>query len=297
MDLNSDDLVSVVIPVYNSEKFLAESVESVLQQSYKNIEVVAVDDGSTDNSLDILKKYEGKITIISQENKGLADAMNAGIKKMQGRWMKCFSGDDILYPDAVKNLVSVAGKLSDNTIVYSNWDIIDEKGQKLRSFLESNYNESGNFDFNTRLLDGQQININTCLIPSSLFEKGCLMEKLDDPVAIDYDFFIKAGILFGTRFHLAPIPLVGYRIHGEQLSHKSISSSLQYLETVRANVLSKLDDSQRARYLVALKKYQRKKPLVKRTMEAGLKIASSVLPQDITDKLLVFYVNKIRRSR
>jgi glycosyltransferase involved in cell wall biosynthesis len=294
---SSNDKVSVIIPVYNSERFLVQSIESVLNQTYRNIEVIAVNDGSTDNSLNILKQYEDKITILSQENKGLAGAMNAGIKKMKGKWMKCFSGDDILYPDAVETLVSTAGKLPDNTIVYSNWDVIDEKGEKLRSFLESNYNDLENFDFNTRLLDGQQININTCLIPASLFEKGCLMENLDDPVAIDYEFFIKAGILFGTRFHLVPIPLVGYRVHGEQLSHKSISSSLQYLETVRGSILSKLDGSQRERYLASLKKYQKEKPLVKRTMETGLKIVSNILPRDVTDRMLVFYVNKIRRSR
>jgi len=61
------DLVSVVIPVYNSENFLVQSIESAINQTYDNVEIIAVDDGSTDNSLQILKKFENKISIISNE--------------------------------------------------------------------------------------------------------------------------------------------------------------------------------------------------------------------------------------
>ncbi len=79
-----------MIPVYNSEKFLNESIESVLNQTYKNIEVIAIDDGSTDNSLKVLHQYSDRINILSQENQGLAAAINAGIKKMKGKWFKWF---------------------------------------------------------------------------------------------------------------------------------------------------------------------------------------------------------------
>ena len=148
-----DDLVSVVIPVYNSEKFLAESIESVLNQTYKNIEVITIDDGSTDKSLDILQQFSDKITVISQPNQGLAVALNAGIKKIHGKWFKWFSPDDVLYPDAIEILVNEAKKLQENTIIYSNWELIDEKNKKLRDFSESNYNKLSNFEFNVRLLD------------------------------------------------------------------------------------------------------------------------------------------------
>ncbi len=169
----SDEKVSVIIPVYNSEKFLKFSIESVLNQSYSDIEIITVDDGSTDESLKILRKYGNKISIIEQSNHGLTSALNAGIKKMNGKWFKWLSPDDVLEPQAIETLVNHAKKLSDNTIVYSNWEIIDQENSKLRDFSESNYNELGNFEFNVRLLDGQQINVNTTLIPASLFENGC----------------------------------------------------------------------------------------------------------------------------
>jgi len=196
-----EDKVSVVIPVYNSERFLSESIKSVLGQSYKNLEIIAVDDGSTDNSLEILNQFRDTIVIIHQKNQGLAGALNTGIKKMTGRWFKWFSPDDVMKPDAIEELVKKGKELGDNCIVYSNWNMIDEKGKFLRSFSESNYNDLDNFEFNVRLLDGQQINVNTALIPAKLFSEGCKIRDLEDPVAVDYDFFLRAGLLFKAKFH------------------------------------------------------------------------------------------------
>jgi len=297
-DLNSkEDLVSVIIPIFNSEKFLKESIESVLNQTYKNIEIIAVDDGSSDNSLKILKQYSNKITIVSQTNQGLAHALNAGIKKMIGKWFKWFSPDDILIPKAIEILVQEASKLPENTIVYSNWELIDEKGNKLRDFSESNYNELDNFNFNIRLLDGQQINVNTTLIPTTLFTKGCTIHKLKDPVAIDYDFFLRAGLLYNLNFFLISKSLLKYRINKNQLSHKNITKTLEYLKEIRTEILSQLPEAKHKEYLNALEKYKGKKPISKKTMEFGLKFLVNALPEKATEKLIVFYLNTIRRGR
>jgi len=296
--LNSnEDLVSVVIPVYNAEKFLKESIESVLNQTYKNLEIIAVDDGSTDDSLKILKRHSEEITIISQQNQGLGKSLITGLEKTQGKWIKWFSPDDKLLPNAIRILVEEARKLPENTIVYSNWDLIDENEEKLRSFSESNYNALSKFEFNVRLLDGQQINVNTTLIPKSLFEKGCIIRELDEYVVIDYDFFLRAALLFDTKFHLVTDSLVKYRIHTKQLSHQNISKSLSYLDTIRNETLSKLDQSTKEKYIHSLNEYQKRKPIIKKTLELGLKLASKTFPEEITEKLVVFYLNKIRRGR
>ena len=291
----SEHLVSILIPVYNSEKFLRESIESTLNQTYPNIEIIAVNDGSTDNSLNILKEYEDKIILIDQENLGLAQAANNGIKKISGDWLKWLSPDDILKPNAVEVLVNEAKKLPENTILYSNWEIVNENGKKLRSFTESNYNSLDKFDFNVRLLDGQQININTCMIPSLLFE-DYLFCSLDDIVAIDYDFFLRVGILFDTKFYLLEESLLEYRIHKDQTSHKGIVESLTYLESVRENILSKLEEKKKNQYKNALKQYLKNKKLEKKILGLGLKILSK-LPTNISDKMLILYLNKIRSRR
>jgi len=292
-----NDKVSVVIPVYNSEKFLSETIESVLNQTYTNLEIFAVDDGSIDKSLSILEKYSKNIKIISQKNMGLATSLNTAINKISGKWFKWLSPDDVLYSDAIEILLEEAKKLPPNTIVYSNWEIIDENNKKLRNFSETNYNDLDNFEFNVRLLDGQQINVNTTLIPSSIFKQGCMMQELEDPVAIDYDFFLRVGLLQNTKFHLIPKSLVKYRVHTEQLSHKNIQSSILYISKLRNQILSQLDNSKKEKYLDALKEFSIKKPLSKKTMEFGLKLATNTLPDWVTDRLLIFYLNNIRKKR
>lgn len=292
----NSDLVSVVIPVYNSEKFLKKTMESVINQTYKNIEIICVDDGSTDNSLAILKEYSDKIIIISQKNQGLGAALNAGIKKISGNWMKWISPDDILHHDAIDTLVQEAKKLPENTILYSNWELIDENDKKMRDFYETNYNDLDSFEFNVRLLDCQQVNVNTSLIPSSLFKTGCIPQNLKDTSSVDYDFFLRAGILHGTRFYLVKKSILKYRIHKGQVSHRNIAKTLENLETVRNGILSKLDEPTLTRYRLALARYQRQKPLGQKLMRKGLHL-TSILPEKISDGMITFYLNKIRSNR
>ena len=293
--MTNSNLVSVVIPVYNSEKYLEECLDSILNQTYENIEIIAINDGSEDSSLDILKKYSNKIRIFPQENQGLASSLNLGVSKIKGNWLKWFSPDDIMYPYTIETLVGEAKKHSDNTIFYSNWNIIDDAGKILREFHESNYNELSTFDYNVRLLDGQQINVNTTLISTHLLEK-CTIRELADPVAIDYDFFLHSALLYSTRFHLISKPLVKYRVHTDQLSHKNISKTLDYIQEIRNEILTQLDDSLQNKYTDELLRYQKIKPVKRKTIELGMKLLTST-PSWASDKILTFYLNKIRQSR
>ena len=288
------DLVSIIIPVYNSQQFLKESLESIFNQTYSNIEIICVNDGSTDNSLHILQSYSEKITIISQKNQGLASALITGINNMHGKWFKWFSPDDLMYSNTIETLVNCAKK-HPKSIVYSNWKIIDEKGDELRDFSESNYNDLSDFEYYVRLLDGQQINVNTSLIPSILFEK-CMIRNLDDPVAVDYDFFIRAALLHNVKFHLIEKPLIKYRIHSEQLSHKNISKTLDYVSKIKFEIFQHLDKSIQNKFINELKIYQNSKSTKRKTMEFGMKLVKST-PSWVSDRILIFYLNKIRQGR
>ena len=103
--------------------------------------------------------------------------------------------------------------------------------------------------------------------------------------------------MFGVGFHLIPKVLIKYRIHTNQLSHKTISNSLSYQTKVRDNIISQLDDSQQNSYQTALNQYNKTKSISKKTMEIGLKFMKKTFPEEITDKILIYYLNKIRRSR
>jgi len=286
------ELVSIIIPIYNSERFLRKTIESAINQTYTNIEIICIDDGSTDNSLRILKEYSDNIKIIIQKNQGLASSVNNGISRCTGEWIKWISPDDIMYPICVEELVNHS---TNNTIVYSNWDIIDEHSKPLRTFNESDYNSLNPFDFAVRLLGGQQINVNTTLVSADLFDK-CRLRNLKDSVAVDYDFFLNAAINFSAKFFLVKKSLIQYRTHTNQLSHKNITETLSFLENIKKEYLNKLDDKTRIKYVKALDEYNKQKPFSKKTMEIGLSILSK-LPQEISDKILVYYLNQIRKNR
>lgn len=290
-----ENKVSVVIPVYNSAKFLSESIESVLSQTYQNIEIIAIDDGSTDQSVEILEQYSDKIKFLTQPNQGLSVALNNALTQIHGKWFKWFSPDDILLPDSIEILVKTSKMLPENTIVYSNWKIIDETGKTVHDFLESNYNDLSSFDYNIRLLDGQQINVNTALIPSYVLVKEKI-KILKDPVAIDYDFFLRCALFNNFNFHLIQKPLIKYRIHSEQLSHKHILETLSYISEIKNEILLQIDNPLRSKYILKLEQYKKEKTIKKKTMEFGLKLLSST-PDWVSDKILIFYLNKIRQNR
>jgi glycosyltransferase involved in cell wall biosynthesis len=100
--MKSPPLVSVVIVNHNYGRYLGECIDSVLAQSYSNIEVIAVDDGSTDESLAILKTYAKCISVVRQENKGVSAARNAGIRRSNGDWIAFLDSDDTWHPEKLQ---------------------------------------------------------------------------------------------------------------------------------------------------------------------------------------------------
>ena len=92
-------------------------------------------------------------------------------------------------------------------------------------------------------------------------------------------------------------PLIKYRIHSKQLSHKKILKSLSYIDKIKSEIMSKLDSDSRKKYEIYLKEYQKQKSMTKKSLESGLKSLSTLLPDFIVDKFLIFYLNKIRHGR
>lgn len=111
-------LVSVVVPIYNSERYIAECIESIIKQTYKNIEIILINDGSKDNSIKVCEKYskeDTRINIISKDNGGVSDARNVGIEKSRGDYIIFVDSDDILERDSIEKRVENYQK--DNLII------------------------------------------------------------------------------------------------------------------------------------------------------------------------------------
>lgn len=109
--MDTNELISVIIPVYNVEPYLRECIDSVLAQDYRNLEIICVNDGSTDNSPEILEEYKKKdnsIIIINQENAGLSAARNTGLKASRGEYVYFLDSDDLIKPEAMGELLNLA---------------------------------------------------------------------------------------------------------------------------------------------------------------------------------------------
>lgn len=121
-------LVSIIIPVYNGSNYLREAIESALDQTYKNIEVVVVNDGSSDDgeTQKIIDAYGSAVHGISKANGGVASALNAGISNMRGEYFFWLSHDDLLKPDALEIYMAQLSGMNKTTLLYGSYDLIDE---------------------------------------------------------------------------------------------------------------------------------------------------------------------------
>lgn len=104
-----DDLISIIVPVYNTSKYLEQCIKSILEQTYKKLEIILVNDGSTDQSPQICEKFrksDSRITVIHQENQGLSAARNKGIEAATGKYLMFVDSDDYIGKDMVETLYS-----------------------------------------------------------------------------------------------------------------------------------------------------------------------------------------------
>lgn len=122
--------VSIIIPVYNDEDYVGKCLDSVLSQSGCKIEIICIDDGSTDGSSEILRNYAGRdsrLRVISQDNKGVSAARNRGIDEAQGRYVLFVDSDDMLAPDAVESLVRLADAENLDQVIFG-VEVFRDKG-------------------------------------------------------------------------------------------------------------------------------------------------------------------------
>ena len=121
------DLISVVVPVYNVEKYVGQCIESIINQTYKNLEIILVDDGSTDNSGKICDEYakkDNRIKVIHKENEGVVIARRLGMEKARGKYLGLIDGDDCIestmYYDMIK-IINFCITIRSNSIIIKNF--------------------------------------------------------------------------------------------------------------------------------------------------------------------------------
>ena len=124
--------VSIIIPVYNGSNYLKEAIDSALNQTYDNIEVLVINDGSNDNgeTEKIALSYGDNIRYFKKENGGVATALNLGLEKMTGEYFSWLSHDDVYYPEKIEKQIQFLSQLKNkDVILYSNYSFINENSE------------------------------------------------------------------------------------------------------------------------------------------------------------------------
>ncbi|HEY8911410.1 MAG TPA: glycosyltransferase [Desulfosporosinus sp.] len=205
--------VSVVIPTYNHARYLPYALDSVINQSYPNIEVLVIDDGSTDETAEIVKPYSSIINYIYKKNGGTPSALNLGLSTATGKYICWLSADDMLIGGKVSKQVGLMESDLSLGFSYTSFMVIDANGKK--QYDVNSFYFPDKQDMVKMLMDNCFINGSSVMMRSSaLKEIGYFDESL--PQAHDYDLWFRFLRHYSCGF--LPEHLLAYRWHGKNMS-------------------------------------------------------------------------------
>lgn len=215
-------LVSVIVPVFNAEKFLRETLESILCQTYRPTEIITVDDGSTDSSPDILREYADRIHCIHQENQGVGVARNVGVEHSVGSYVAFCDADDIWFPEKLKSQMEIVNRHPCIGVVGGFMEDIDELGRPLKSCHRPLKLHDKPMKLQQAfLMEGNMICLSTALIRKDVFSSiGGFQAGRHDIKAEDFDLWIRLSR--NTQFYLSSKCMGQYRILKKSRSHGSL---------------------------------------------------------------------------
>jgi len=225
-------LVSVIIPVYNGERYIEETIRSVMAQTGPSWEIIAVNDGSKDKSLGILiglAAEEPRLHVISMKNGGVSSARNAGVAGARGRYIAFLDQDDLWVPEKLSRQLARFRENPELGIVFTNESVIDASGAIVKSKVLSLSEKNRGWIFEELVFE--------CFMPvSSVMMMREIFDRVGgfDPhlaLAEDYDFFLKAVRIVPVDY--VDEPLLLYREHGQSGTYTKvdqiISESFQIL--------------------------------------------------------------------
>ena len=182
-------LVSVILPVYNSEKYIEKTLISIFNQTYTNFEIIVIDDGSIDNSRKIVEQYLDKISYYFQLNTGVSSARNKGIKHSRGELIAFIDSDDMWYPQKLEHQVNVYLKEPQVSIIYTECD----KAKNFNGYLpiEKAKTEAVKVEF-IDIFKMPYLKPTTVMVPMKTIEKFGVFDT-NLPTAEDVDFFLRCS--------------------------------------------------------------------------------------------------------
>ncbi|PPS44227.1 glycosyltransferase [Chroococcidiopsis sp. TS-821] len=213
-EANSYPLVSVIINNYNYGRFLPEAIDSVLAQTYPNIEVIVVDDGSTDGSPEVIARYQNKIIPVLKKNGGQASAFNAGFKASRGEIICMLDADDVFIPEKVTKIVNIFHQFPDIGWCFHRLRFVDAKtGEYIKLSRESGTRQC---DFRAQLRNDGRLSFYSPATSGLCFGRSLLQQILPMPevIRITSDNYLKIAAAALSKGYFLDEQLALLRLHG-----------------------------------------------------------------------------------
>ncbi len=224
--------VSIVIPTYNRETIICKAIDSALSQTYKNLEIIIVDDGSTDNTKTVLEKYGSRLNYFYQENKGISGARNAGIKRSTGQYIAFLDSDDYWLPDKLEKQIELFLQYPEYGMVACQCASIGADGQ----FRQKNrHGKSGSVLFD--LFKKNFIRTSSAVIKKECFLKsGLFDENLKE--CEEYDLWLRISAHYQVGFINEPLAV--YTDNPKGASTDSLRGRLYRLQVLEKDYLKEI---------------------------------------------------------
>lgn len=231
--MQNQPLVSVLMPVYNCENYILEAVESILQQTYFNFELLIIDDCSTDGTVDIIKSLnDDRIQLhVKLKNSGYTNSLNYGLQIANGKYIARMDGDDISLPKRFEKQVTYLEANDDVVVCGSALEIINKN--TVINFKEFNQDIKG------KLLCGNHIAHPSVMMRKEVFVKNGLTYDIDKEPAEDFDLWVRM-LKFGKLYNFKEV-LLKYRVHEKQVSYERQKQQNSTAIKIRIELLNYLD--------------------------------------------------------
>lgn len=218
-------MVSVIVAVYNGEKYISQAIDSILNQTYKNLEIIVVDDGSTDSTAEIVNQYNN-VKYVYQVNRGQSSARNRGISLASGEYIAFLDADDLYREDKIETQVEVLKENDDIHVVYNDLEVVDENLNYINT-LKSEGIFKKREDLLAMILYRQVIQGPICM----MIKKECANYiKWEEEIVYAADYKYTIDLAHKYNFKYIEESLYIYRRHGDNLSN---SHNINQQEEIR----------------------------------------------------------------
>lgn len=268
MSINiSNPKVSVIIPTYNRSHFIKDAVESVFNQTYSNFELIVIDDGSTDNTKEVLAEYGDKLQYVYQNNQGRSAARNLGISFAKGEYIAFLDSDDVWFADKLERQVPVLESAPENVVLVHGYKCIVDKNLqpilgwelKLRNLYA--LAERGEETYENYLHSN-------CIFTSTILVRKSIIRQIggyDTSLTSieDLDFYLRLLLLNYNFVFISEPPLIKYRCHEHNTNTQSSNHSYLQVyekhlnECLKLNTISRIVQAKNLLYQALAKTHYR----------------------------------------